>query len=84
MIFVLATPLANGHEKHERKEPHELLRRLLTLMEQSTHKRHEVLCIEVMHEVDSWDCIDEQQADIMRILKERGLDDLLAANGGKV
>lgn len=58
MIFALTHDTPEG-ERFEKVEPRQLLGRLLGIMEEATYKAPEVLALEIMAEVDLWECFDE-------------------------
>lgn len=59
MIFALTHEKPDGGEMFEQVQPRQLLSRLLGIMEAAGYKAPEVIALEIMAEVDLWECFDE-------------------------
>lgn len=70
MIFALTHDTPEG-ERFEKVEPRQLLSRLLNLMEAAGYKAPEVIALEIMAEVDLWECFDEND-EATKLMISRG------------
>jgi hypothetical protein len=71
MIFALTRDTPEG-ERFEKVEPRQLLGRLLGIMEEATYKAPEVLALEIMAEVDLWECFDENDEAVRALMTSKG------------
>lgn len=72
MIFALAHETHDGGERFEKVEPRQLIGRLLALMEAAGYKAPEVITLEIMAEVDLWECFDANDEAARALMASKG------------